>query len=424
MSKNRKKLIIILAAAIAVIVGAVVSIILFRNYNISVYVQQVEYLNENYLISDSSLSGTITESAEQRIYQDSAAAIDEVYVKTGDKVKKNDKLFKYNTDIIELNIREKELSVEIYENELSKLNKKLSEYEAIEPVSPDATEAEDERTDTPAETIDESADDAPLPDDSLEDIDDSTDDSEEPEVIYTEDEKAELIASTKREISEMENNLGIANNELNKAKLELNEAIVRATVTGKVIALQDKKKINKTEPFCVIAGDTGVKLEGYLSEFDLDNTKVGDTVQVTSWMSGGYTEAQIQEIDSYPAEGIDLYRDGNQNTSYYRFTAFMDDAAGFTIGEEVEIRKDNDADLSAIVLPKLYVKSDSDGAFVMIDDGQGRLKKQYVTTQKCSQSDYVIISDGLTTEDLIAFPYGDGLIEGTKTTEEYRADLL
>lgn len=432
---NKKKVLIIIAAVLVIAIGATVGIILLRNHNVSVYVQPVEYLNENYILSGTTLNGTITESAEQREYLDSSSDISEVYVKQGDQVKKGDKLFKYNTELIELNIAEKQLSVEIYNNELKKLNAKLTEYEAIVPVKPTPTQPE---TDPPADDPDtvpdpiDEPEDIPVPDPDdtddaalSDDMDDDTDESgDEPDITYTEEEKRELIADTKREINEMQNNLGIANTELDKAKLELNDAIVRATVSGKVTVLQSKKKPDRSEPFCVIAGDTGVKLEGYLSEFDLYTTEVGDAIQVTSWMSGSYTEAEIQEIDTYPAEGRYFYREGNQNTSYYRFTAFMDESEGFSIGEDVEIRKADGADLSAIVIQKIYTRSDKDGQYVMIDDGTGKLKKQYVTTQKCSQSGYIIISDGITNEDMIAFPYGNGLIEGANTTTEYSMNIF
>ena len=56
----------------------------------------------------------------------------------------------------------------------------------------------------------------------------------------------------------------------------------------------------------------------------------------------------------------------------------------------------------------------------MMDDN-GILRKQYVTTGKIYYGEVIEVTGGLTMENNIAFPYGDGAIEGVKTevTEDY-----
>ena len=49
-------------------------------------------------------------------------------------------------------------------------------------------------------------------------------------------------------------------------------------------------------------------------------------------------------------------------------------------------------------------------------DGEGRLKKQNVTTGALSGEGWEILS-GVTQDDYIAFPYGKNLKDGAKTKE-------
>lgn len=59
----------------------------------------------------------------------------------------------------------------------------------------------------------------------------------------------------------------------------------------------------------------------------------------------------------------------------------------------------------------------------MIDDGNGRLKKQVVEIAGMLYGSIYKISSGLTVEDKIAFPYGKNVVEGTKTVDGTMQDL-
>lgn len=415
--KKRSKRILIISAAAVLTVGIVVGIVMLRNHKITVYVEPVEYLDESWMLYNMTLSGIITNTAEQKIYLDAGQTVASTYVKAGDTVKKGDQLFKYNTEAEELSIAEKELSIEICKNDLNKLEQQLAEYEAIVPVAYKPTEPPYE----PQETGDAEPDQDPDGEDPETELDSEpeTPDADDQTSYYTYEEKQQLIQDTQQRISKLKNDLGVAENDLSKSKLKLDDAVITAGINGKVTAIGGD---GGNEPFCVVTSSDGIALKGYLSEFDLDSTAVGDTVTVSSY-SGAYTEAVIQSIDRYPADARYLYREGNQNTSYYTFTALMDDASGFEAGEEVQIQKDADTDSSAIVLPKVYIRTDDEGAYAMIDDN-GRLKKQPVVTERCPQSNNVIITEGLSYGDKIAFPYGNGLKEGARTTTEYSIDLF
>ena len=79
----------------------------------------------------------------------------------------------------------------------------------------------------------------------------------------------------------------------------------------------------------------------------------------------------------------------------------------------------------AIVLMKIYVRSDEKGNYVLKDNGNGRLVRQDVTVKRTSENEYVQITSGLTLDDMIAFPYGSKGKVGIKTTTQMSAfDML
>ncbi len=84
----------------------------------------------------------------------------------------------------------------------------------------------------------------------------------------------------------------------------------------------------------------------------------------------------------------------------------------------MQISKVMEENTDAIVLEKIYVRSDDNGNYVLADNGKSRLVKKPVTVKNTSESEYVQITDGLTLDDMIAFPYGSKAKEGIKTTTQ------
>ena len=136
MKKKRKKLFIIIPVAVVAVVLIVVGIIVIRKVSIKAYVQSVSDLDQSGYGSDISYEGMVYESAQQQIYADAEKSVAEVYVKQGDKVKKGDKLFRYDTTLLELDVQEKELSLKICQTALESEQIKLEKYKEIVPVEP------------------------------------------------------------------------------------------------------------------------------------------------------------------------------------------------------------------------------------------------------------------------------------------------
>jgi hypothetical protein len=251
---------------------------------------------------------------------------------------------------------------------------------------------------------------------------------EEPETpTYTAAQKAKLISDQELAIRRLENDLALARNALARTQKQMDDATVRATMAGTVTVICDPAAPPQDgAPFCQVTGSEGVTLTGYISELALADARVGDRLSVTSWMTGMTTDAEIISISDYPADrgSMYFYGEGNPNASFYQFTAYMESSKGFSVGEEVSIQSYIENVDQIIVLQKVYVRSDSDGAYVLLDDGTGHLARRNVTVQGTSEAEYVKILSGLELEDMVAFPYGKSARIGALTTTESRWSLF
>ena len=161
-------------------------------------------------------------------------------------------------------------------------------------------------------------------------------------------------------------------------------------------------------------------MEGSLNEMRLDTGSVGDQVQGTSYDSGMTFTATITEISSYPTSSDNYYYSyggDNSNASYYPFLAYIEDAEGLSEGY-VDLQLMDTSPTTGIYLENYFIRTESSGKkYVYIQGEDGLLKKQYVQTGKVIYNSATEIKSGLTTEDKIAFPYGDDVQEGAATQE-------
>ena len=97
----------------------------------------------------------------------------------------------------------------------------------------------------------------------------------------------------------------------------------------------------------------------------------------------------------------------------------MSESSGFKNNQSVSINisSDGSGTDSKLYIPKAYVREDNGEHYVFITDEKGRLKKQVIEAGAVMYGYYQEIKSGLSTEDLIAFPYGKNVKEGVKTEE-------
>ena len=416
--KKLKKLFVIIPVAVVLIAGIIVGLMIARKNSEKAYVMPVSENNNSWIVSMASYSGTVAESAQDNIQASGEDPVTEVFVKEGDQVKKGDKLFQYDAESLQIKVEEKQLSANYCQTLLDRQQKLLETYQNIVPYIPPETEeiietAPDEEADT---SEDQAVEEQPV--------------EEEPQEASTEktctpQEKADAITDQQLEVSKAKTALEKANEELKEAQKALENATVYAKIDGTVTKIGSPGiYTNASAPFCTIIGDTGVTVKGYLGEFDLKSLSVGDTLSVVSNMTGESSEAEILSINDYPTDNADTYYgSGNPNTSFYEFSAFIAESEGFDIGENVQITKQAEDFDSLIVLDQIFVRTDEKGSYVLKDQ-DGKLARQDVKTEKTSESQYLIITEGLTLDDMIAFPYGPLAKEGLLTTTEQKTGLF
>ena len=419
MKKSKTKKIVIIAVICAVLIaGAVIGIIYARQNTGKAFVQSVGDLDASSYIGGNTFSGTVVESAQMKVLADTEKKVSEIYVKEGDKVKKGDKLFQYDPTLLELTVEDKQLSVKNCENALAAAKELLTTYQNIVPYEEPATEAPQEEEQTDETIAEETAAEEP----AAEDVQPSEEPTEE-EKRYTANEKADLIADQQLNIKKAQTALDSANEELDEAKKDLENATVTAQLDGTVTQAQAVDSLVTSTPVCTVTGSTGVTVKCYIDEFNYNSLKIGDTLNVTSWMSDASGTAQVLTVGDYPVDNPSG-GSGNPNTSYYEVTAFLEQNDGFDIGADVQISiVSDDGAEDIITLSKMYVRTDTAGSYVLKDDG-GKLARQAVSTKKCSDGEFVIITDGLAREDMIAFPYGSKGKVGTKTTTEQQGPSI
>lgn len=223
-------------------------------------------------------------------------------------------------------------------------------------------------------------------------------------------------------VKEQEVNLKVAKLKLDKKLAELGDGNVYAEFDGTVKAVRDPgEAYNNSEAVVELSGGGGYYVTGTLSEMDLGSVQVGDSVSISSWMTGAACEGTIVSIDDYPTNNGNNWGDGNSNVSYYPFKVFVTEDANLQPNDYVDIQyqKDTSAEESgsSLYLQSMFIRTDNGKSYVMARGEDGRLEQRWVQTGRDLWGSYTQIRGGLTVDDYVAFPYGRDVVEGAHTQE-------
>ena len=228
------------------------------------------------------------------------------------------------------------------------------------------------------------------------------------------------IASLKLDIEE--NNLKITKLE-NKVKNKL----VTSKLDGTVAYIGDEVTGSYNgDAFLKVKSKDGFYVTGTVSELMLDQMKEGTLLQCTSYNSGSF-EAKVLNVSDYPVDSSNTNYggDSNPNVSYYTFNAEITDRSlQFTDQDYVTVSlKSNKLAEGSMVVMKAFIRTENGTSYVY-KDVKGTLKKQQITVGSIVNSGYyAVVTSGLKSDDLLAFPYGDAVKEGSKTKEVTLDDM-
>lgn len=279
--------------------------------------------------------------------------------------------------------------------------------------------AETEFTLDDAMKYDDTGDDDEIPDDSG-DGDDSTDST----TMTRED----AIKIQKNKVSSLK--LDIEESNLNITKLEnkVKNKLVTSKLDGTVAYIGDEATGSYNgDAFLKVKSKDGFYVTGTVSELMRDQMKEGTLLQCTSYDSGSF-EAKVLNVSDYPVDSSNNFYyggDSNPNVSYYTFNAeITDQSLQFTDQYYVTISlKSNKLSKGSLVVMKAFIRTENGTSYVY-KDVKGTLKKQQVTVGSIVNSGYyAIVTSGLKSDDLLAFPYGNTVQEGAKTKEVTLDDM-
>ena len=223
-------------------------------------------------------------------------------------------------------------------------------------------------------------------------------------------------------VKEQEVNLKVAKLKLDKKLAELGDGNVYAEFDGTVKAVRDPDAAyNNSEAVVELSGGGGYYVTGTLSEMDLGSVKVGDSVSISSWMTGAACEGTIVSIDDYPTSNGSNWGDGKRNVSYYPFKVFVTEDANLQPNDYVDIQYQKVSAQqqagSSLYLQSMFIREDNGKSYVMARGEDGRLEQRWVQTGRDLWGSYTQIRGGLTIDDYVAFPYGRDVVEGAHTQE-------
>lgn len=238
---------------------------------------------------------------------------------------------------------------------------------------------------------------------------------------------AKAIVDKAQEVKEKEVNLRLAKLSLDKKTKELGDGNVYAEFNGTVKAVRNADEAyNNSEAVIELSGGGGYYVTGTLSEMELGSVKVGDTVSISSWMTGAACEGTIVSIDDYPTTSGNSWGDGNRNVSYYPFKVFVEEDASLQANDYVDIqyqKAGTQEQGSSLYLQSWFIRTDNGKSYVMARNEDGRLEQRWVQTGRDLWGSYTQIRGGLTTDDYLAFPYGRDVVEGARTVEAAADEL-
>ena len=241
------------------------------------------------------------------------------------------------------------------------------------------------------------------------------------EESHTKEELQSLIASTVKSVYDYERSVKQAQLELDKKKKELGDGTVYSEIDGVVKTVRDTTEAyNNSEPVVEVSGGGGYYVTGSLGELDLGTVKIGDTVQISSWMTGASCEGKIVEISDFPTDnGSNWGGDSNSNVSYYPFKVFVSEDANLQAGDYVDMsyQKTVDTSGSSLYLQTMFIRTENGKSYVLARGEDGKLEQRWVQTGRDLWGSYTQIRGGLTVDDYVAFPYGRDVKPGAATVE-------
>ena len=235
---------------------------------------------------------------------------------------------------------------------------------------------------------------------------------------FTASQIAEMRSQQEKTIKDLEFNIKMAETEYKIMLTEVTDGKVYAEVDGVVVSLLTEEEAQMNgQPIIKVSGGGGFTVEGTISELDRDTMTVGTEVTVNDWNTGMVYTGTIQSIGDYPSSQNYWNGMGNPTATYYPFTVFVEESADLQSGSYVSITYSAGSSQNGVYLQNPFLRTENGRSYVYLMGADGKLEQRFVTTGKSLWGSYTEILEGVTAEDLIAFPYGTDIKPGVPAVE-------
>lgn len=346
--------------------------------------------------------GIVEAQETKNVNPDSDKKVKQLYVSVGDEVKKGDVLFEYDTEEMQLKLRQLQLELQNINNGIASTNQQIAELVS-------------ERDEAPAENkIEYSA---------------------QIQNLQAQVNQSNYDASSKqleidRQQAAMENNKVTA--PMDGIVKEINESVAENNSAFDEDNYNYDSGNSGDKAYITIMAVGEYRVKGTASELNVRSMSKGDPVIVHSRMDETLTwKGTIQSIDLEHTENNNnedmyYYSESSETTSNYPFYVTLDNTDGLILGEHVFIEPDygQGEPMEGVWLSEFYIVQDESGSFVWTENSKGKIEKRKVTLGDYNEDmmSYEITS-GLSNEDYIAFPE-ERIKEGMKTTHNYEDVMM
>lgn len=265
-----------------------------------------------------------------------------------------------------------------------------------------------------------------LPDHMMAELD--MEEESEPEIDYgsgyTSAQLAQMRAEQEKKIAELEFSVRMAEAEYKLLLFETGDGNVYASIDGVVMSVLDQEEAKMTQqPVLKVSGGGGFYIEGFISELEKDNLLIGQEVTVNDWNTGMVYTGTVDSIGDFPTSDGYFSGMGNPTASYYPFLVFVDGSADLQEGRYVSVMFSASTVQSGIYLENPFLRTEMGRSYVYVMGADGLLEKRFVTTGKALWGSYTEIVEGITEEDMLAFPYGKNVKPGVPAVAGDLSDL-
>lgn len=378
--KKKTKIIILISVCILITIIGIYFLFPKGNNSGNIYVQKVStIIGSSY--TENRYSGVVESSETVDINQDGNKPITEMYVEVGQKVRKGDKLFSYDTTEASNSIAQKKLDIEAQNNEIAAQNNTIEDYKAELNKGGDKVEIQ------------------------------------------------ARINEASYAIRQAQNTIKATQTEIDQLNKQIENSTVLSTIDGIIKEVNREGGTDESgnkKPLVSITQTSDFRVKGSISE--MGSISEGTNVIVRSRINEDQIyKGTVTKVETDPQSNSNnnfSRADSGESASKYPFYVSLDNNKGLKLGQHVYIEVDNGQSTKkkGIWLDASFIVSDDNGnSYVWVSE-RGKLKKRRVELGKSDEETHTTkIKSGLSVDDYIAWA-DDSYSEGMKTTTEYQTE--